>query len=105
MNAEEREIFELLKYNPNRYLSVMEITQAAGPHKEFCKDRNWMLAILRRMETEGWIEPNDAGEYRLKRREEETTTFKQALATPGAPLGDTTIITLDEVKDGRADAA
>jgi hypothetical protein len=105
MNIEEREIFELLKYNPNRYLSVTEITQAAGPHKDFCQDRNWMLAILRRMETEGWIEPNEAGEYRLKRREEETTSFKEALATPGAPLGDTAIITLEDVKNERVDAA
>ena len=102
MNAEEREIYELLKYHPNRYLSLIEISQGAGPHKDFCQDRNWMQAILRRMEVEGWIEPNEAGEYRLKRREDETTSFKQALATPGTPLGDTAIITLDDVKKGRA---
>jgi hypothetical protein len=105
MNIEEREIYELLKYHPNRYLSLIEIIQAAGPHKDFCQDRNWMQAILRRMEGEGWIEPNEAGEYRLKRREDETTSFKQALATPGTPLGDTAIITLDDVKDKRVDAA
>jgi hypothetical protein len=105
MNTEERDIYELLKYHPNRYLSMAEIIQGAGPHKEFCKDRNWMQAILRRMQVEGWVEMNDAGEFRIRRRDEETTSFLQALGTPGVPLGDTAIITLDDVKDERADAA
>lgn len=105
MSTEEHEIYELLKYHPNRYLSVIEITQAAGPHKDFCRDRNWMLSILRRMEQEGWVEANEAGEYRFKRRSDETTSFKQALETPGTPLGDTAIISLEDVKNGRVDAA
>jgi len=102
MNTEEREIYELLKYHPNRHLSVIEIVQATGPHKDFCQDRNWMLAILRRMEGEGWVEANEAGEYRFRRRTDETTTFKQALETPGTPLGDTAIISIEDVKDANA---
>jgi hypothetical protein len=105
MSTEEHEIYELLKYHPHRYLSLIEITQAAGPHKDFCQDRNWMLSILRRMEMEGWVETNEAGEYRFKSRSDETTSFKQALETPGTPLGDTAIISLEDVKNGRVDAA
>src|SRR5678816_2266000 len=105
MSTEEHEIYELLKYHPHRYLSLIEIIQAAGPHQDFCQDRNWMLSILRRMEMEGWIEANEAGEYRFKRRADETTSFKQALETPGTSLGDTAIILLKDVKEGRADAA
>ena len=105
MSTEERDIYELLKYQPHRYLSTVEIAHGVGPHKEFCRDRNWILAILRRMEVEGWVETNEAGEYRFKRRADETTTFKQALETPGAPLGDTAIISIEDVKDRRADAS
>jgi len=105
MSTEENEIYQLLKYRPSRYLSAMEIIQGVGPHRDFCQDRNWLLAILRRMEMEGWVEANPEGEYRLKRREEDTTSFKKALANPGTPLGDTEIISLSEMKDGRADAA
>ena len=105
MNTEEKEIYELLKYHPHRYLSAIEVMQSAGPHKDFCQDRNWLLAILRRMEMEGWIEANPQGEYRYKRREEDTTSFKRALENPGTPLGDTEIISLSEATDGRADDA
>lgn len=105
MNTEENEIYELLKYHPHRYLSVIEITQGTGPHKDFCQDRNWLMAILRRMEMEGWIEANAEGEYRFKRKADETTSFKKAMETPGTPLADTAIISLGEVKDKRADAA
>jgi hypothetical protein len=105
MNIEENEIYQLLKYRPHRYLSAVEIIQGVGPHKDFCQDRNWLLAILRRMEMEGWVEANSEGEYRLKLREEDTTSFKKALANPGTPLGDAEIICLNDTKDKRADAA
>ena len=58
-----------------------------------------------RMEMEGWVETNEAGEYRFKRRSDETTSFKQALETPGTPLGDTAIISLEDVKNGRVGGA
>ncbi len=104
-STEENEVYELLKYQPHRYFSIIEITHGAGPHKDFCQDRNWMLAILRRMEMEGWLESNEAGEYRYKRRPDETTAFKKALETPGTPLGDTAIISIHDVQDKRSDAA
>ena len=51
------------------------------------------------MEMEGSVESNPFGEYRLKHRPEDTTTFKRALTMPGFPLGETSIITLDDVAE------
>ena len=97
MSSEESEIFEFLKKCPHRFVPVDEIVQHAGVGKDCCQDRNWVQAIIRRMEIEGWVEGNPEGEYRLKARPDETTAFRRALETPGAPLGDTAIITLEDV--------
>jgi len=104
MSSEESEMFEFLKMCPRRYVPVDEIVQHTGVSKDLSQDRNWVQAILRRMEIENWIEGNVDGEYRLKARPEETTSFRKALETPGAPLGDTAIITLAELADDRAEA-
>jgi hypothetical protein len=45
------------------------------------------------------VETNDFGEFRLKNQPEDTTTFKKALETPGAALGDTAIICFDDAED------
>ena len=52
--------------------------------------------MLRRMEIDGVLETNDCGEYRLKGKTPETTSFKKALGQAGVALGDTTLIWLDE---------
>jgi hypothetical protein len=96
MNAEETEIYEFLKKFSNLFVSVNEISKNVGARKKFNEDRNWTLPILRRMEMEGWVEANPFGDYRLKRRPDDTTTFKRALSMPDVPLGDTAIITLEE---------
>jgi hypothetical protein len=97
MSNDETAIFDYLKRNARHYVAAEEIAVKAGEGKDFGSDRNWLLAILRRMEIEGWIESNSRSEYRLKPRPDDTTTFKKALETPGAPLGDTAIITFDDV--------
>jgi hypothetical protein len=98
MNADEREIYDFLKTSPpNVFVSVMEISKKLGHRKRFDMDRTWARPFLRRMELDGILESNPFGEYRIKRKEGETTSFKQALDQPGVPLGDTTIITLDDV--------
>jgi hypothetical protein len=51
------------------------------------------------MEMDGVLESNPFGEYRLVQYNSETTLFKSALNQPGIPLGDTTIIVLDDTKD------
>jgi hypothetical protein len=104
MNSEESEMFEFLRKFPQRFVSVEEIVRMAGASKDLCQDRNWVQAILRRMEIEGWIESNPQGGYRPKARPDDTTSFLKALETPGAPLGDTAIITLEDVAEDRAGA-
>lgn len=104
MSSEESEIFDYLKKCPHRFVPVDEIVQHAGVNKDFGQDRNWVQAILRRMEIENWIEEDSDGDYRLKSRPDETTSFKKALETPGAPLGDTAIITLEAATDDHAEA-
>jgi len=104
MSIEETEIYEFLKRFSNRYVSVADISKSVGPRKNFHSDRLWAQPILRRMEMEGWIEANPFGEYRVKFSSEDSTTFKKALETPGISLGDTTIISLKDVQNDRADA-
>jgi hypothetical protein len=104
MNQQETEIYEFLKKFPNLFVSVVEISKNVGPRRKFNEDRFWSRPTLRRMELEGWLESNPFGEYRLKRRPDDTTTFKRALTMPGFPLGDTAIITLDEEAEKLRDA-
>ena len=99
MNADETEIFEFLKSFPNTYVSVNEISKRVGTRGRFQKDRTWARPLLRRMEMDGVLESNPFGEYRLVQYNSETTLFKSALNQPGIPLGDTTIIVLDDTKD------
>ena len=98
MNADEREIYDFLKVSPgNLFVSVMEISKKLGHHQRFDIDRTWARPLLRRMELDGVLESNPFGEYRIKGREGEIASFKDALEQPGAALGDTTIITLKDI--------
>jgi hypothetical protein len=107
MNTDEKAICEFLKRYPNKFMSVNDISKNVGKRKNFHEDRVWTLPLLRRMELEGWVEANAFGEYRVKAPCEDTTAFLKALETPGVPLGDTTIVTLDEAKaaENKAKAA
>ncbi len=98
MNVEETEIFEFLKQFPRVFVSVIEISKSVGHRRNFLMDKTWARPICRRMEMEGILESNPSGEYRLKDPTSDTT-FLNALGNPDAALGDTTIITLDDVKD------
>ena len=105
MTIEETEIYEFLKRHPNQFVSVTDISQGVASRKTFNEDRLWALPLLRRMEMEGWLESDKFGDFRLKHRPEDTTSFMQAIAMPGIPLGDTTIICLSDSKDKQSDAA
>jgi hypothetical protein len=104
MSTEETEIYEFLKRFHNRYVPVTDISRSVGARKNFNADRLWAQPVLRRMEIEGWVEANPFGEYRVKFSSEDSTTFKKALETPGMPLGDTTIVSLSDVKCDRDEA-
>jgi len=98
MNADENEIYEFLKKFHGTFVSVLEISRSVGPRRRFIDDRLWAKPVVRRMEVEGWLESNVYGEFRLKRRKDDDTCFLEAIHQPGVSLGDTTIISLDDVK-------
>ena len=104
MNAQETELYEFLKRSPQLFVSVVEISKNCGPRKLFLEDRNWARPVLRRMEMEGELESNPFGEYRLKRKPDDTTTFRRAITMPGFSLGDTAIISLDDIAERLEDA-
>ena len=95
MSIEETKIIEFLSVRPNLFVSAMEISRFLD-RKKFELDRAWARPVLRRMEMNGLLEANPFGEYRVKKTENDTKSFKQALGQPGAKLGDTTIIILQE---------
>ena len=116
MNADEIRIIELLNDFPDEFVSVVDISKKLGKGRRFRDDRLWARPILRRMEMDGFLEVNEAGDYRVRMddppkntqseksgRAEKTETkqidFKQALKTPGVSLGDTTIIRIGDVQD------
>jgi hypothetical protein len=99
MSPEETEIIDFLRRFRGAFVSVNEISRNIGQRKRFFEDRHWTRPILRRMEVDGWVQSNEFGEYRLAVREEDTTSFWQALALPNISLGETTIIQLDEEED------
>jgi len=96
MNAEEQEIYEFLKRDQYSFLSVLEISRCLGSRGRYNQDRAWARPYLRRMELDGLVESNHAGEYRLKEHQAAPGAFIRAVARPGAALGDTTIITLQD---------
>jgi len=98
-NPEQIEIYDFLKRFPQTFVSVAELSKHVGNRRRYNEDRTWARPILRRMEMEGWLESNSFGEYRLKRRPEDTETFLKAIKVPGMDLGDTTIIMSSDVKE------
>lgn len=105
MNAEEQEVYDLLKKDPETFVSVTEISKKLGRGRKFEEDRNWARPVLRRMEMDGLLESNPFGEYRLAAGGASSSAnvdFKQALKTPGISLGDTTIIRIEDVQSAEA---
>lgn len=98
LNPIEKEVFDYLRRSPLVYISASEVSKNVGNRKWFNADKNWARPILRRLEMDGWIESNPFGEYRLKARAPNETSFRDALGMPGVSLGDTSIITSDDVK-------
>ena len=99
MNPIEQQIYDYLKRFPVSFVSVTDVSKNVGHRKWFNADRNWARPILRRLEMDGWLESNPFGEYRVTRRSDDTTTFRQALSVPGMALANTTIIREDDVTE------
>jgi len=98
MNADEKEICQFLRQFKDVYVSVVEVSRRVGNRKVFNVDRTWAKPTLLRMEAEGLLETNEYGEFRLKDRTGDTI-FKEAMkqASYSVPLGETTIIRLEDV--------
>ena len=99
MNADEKQIYELLGDYGDVFVSVNEISKRLGHGRRYDSDRTWARPVLRRMEMDKLVESNPFGEYRILRKEAETDHFKKALDVPGICLGDTTIIRIEDVRD------
>jgi hypothetical protein len=96
MNADETEIFELLKAFPDQFVSVGDVSRRLGSRHRYATDKNWAGPLLRRMEMDGVVEANSYGEYKVK--PPAAVIFKEGLGQPDISLGETTIIMLDRSK-------
>ena len=123
MNADEVRIIGFLNEFPDEYVSVVDVSRKLGKGRRYKEDRTWAAPIMRRMEMDGLLETNIAGDFRVRteyredknqakdqgkaqaketkstKTETKTIDFKQALKTPGVSLGDTTIIRISDVQD------
>ena len=97
MNADETEIFDLLKAFPDHFVSVGDVSRRLGSRHRYATDKNWAGPLLRRMEIDGVVEANSYGEYKLKPLA--PVLFKEGLGQPDISLGDTAIIMLDRSKE------
>ena len=123
MNADEVRIIGFLNEFPDEYVSVVDVSRKLGKGRRYKEDRTWAAPIMRRMEMDGLLETNIAGDFRVRteyredknqgkdqgkaqakeakstKTETKTIDFKQALKTPGVSLGDTTIIRISDVQE------
>ena len=124
MNADEVRIIGFLNEFPDEFVSVVDVSRKLGKGRRYKEDRTWASPIMRRMEMDGLLETNDAGDFRVrteyrdngkdqakdqakdskatkgtKTSETKSIDFKQALKTPGVSLGDTTIIRISDVQE------
>lgn len=121
MSAEEYELYHYLNRTPGCFVSLYDIAKDLGGRRTFASSREWALECLQRLENEGLVEKNEAGEYRIrhqpgdteminKEREkhekgvfpiqnlpEDTTEFLKAIRSPGVSLGDTAIIRIQDL--------
>ena len=104
LNPIEQEIHDYLKRSPLSFVSVTDVSKNVGHRKWFNADRNWARPILRRLEMDGWLESNPFGEYRLVRRRDDDTSFRQAMNIPGMSLANTTIVCDDGTTETIANA-
>jgi len=98
LSAEQKEIYDFLLTRKQTFVSANEVSKWLGGNKRYQSDRTWARPILRRMEMEGILESNPFGEYRICVWESQTSFF-EAMSVPGADLGDTTIIRIEDVRE------
>src|SRR5262245_10870027 len=98
MTAEEYDIYHYLNRTPEHYVSIYDIAKDLGSRRTFAANRDWASECLDRLEREGLVDKNESGEFRIRRRQEDTTEFLRAIRSPGVSLGDTAIIRIEDVE-------
>ena len=66
MDADEREVYLLLKTQPERFVSASSISRHAGGKHRFREFPEWAKPVLLRMLERGILELDTAGNFRLK---------------------------------------
>ena|SRR5579872_2986393 len=69
MNSDEKAIIDYLKSWTNSFVSGREISRKVGGKQRYEEDRGWIIPILARLVSEGIIESDYLGHFRLKREE------------------------------------
>ena len=74
MTEEQTVIINFLRSSPESYFARREIARRAVKRQVFEENQHWADAPLSLLLTEGLIEQNDAGLYRLKQGQEKTAS-------------------------------
>jgi hypothetical protein len=74
MTEEQTVIINFLRSSPENYFARREIARRAVKRQVFEENQHWADAPLSLLLTEGQIEQNDAGLYRLKQQSPERTS-------------------------------
>src|SRR4030095_13776195 len=100
MTAEKYERYHYLNRTPGKFVSIYDIAKDLGSRRSFAANRDWAYECLHRLDNEGLVDKNEAGEYRVRdqHQPEDTTEFLRAIRSPGVSLGDTAIIRIEDVE-------
>ncbi len=66
MTTDEVLICEYMRKLPDAFVSVAEICKRAAGKRRYVLDRDWARGVLRRMESDGLVESNEFGQFRLR---------------------------------------
>ena len=70
LSAEALDILSFLKTAPGKFVSMLEISRRAGGRRRFEESPAWAKNLMSPMMSEGLIEVNSRGHYRLKGTEQ-----------------------------------
>src|SRR5467141_2719962 len=76
MNADEKAIVDYLKGWPNAFVSGREIARKAGGKYRYEEDRSWAVPILMEMVTNGLLDSDCMGSFRLKHQEDKKKKYR-----------------------------
>jgi hypothetical protein len=65
MTADEMEIIEFLKLNPESFFARKEIARKAKRREEYEENPHWTAAPLSSLVTLGYVVQNESGHYKL----------------------------------------